>query len=471
VYIGTDTRASGLLLGALFATAPFRTGVLRVAARVGRAFTGIAALVVGAIGVSWFVVDGPSSTWLFRGGLFVHSLLSAVLVAACAARPAASASRWIGWTPLRITGVLSYSLYLWHWPVFALLSETRTGMSGWPLLALRFAVSFGAAAISKVAVEDPVRFRAAWARGRPGVAALAGVSAAIVAFWVVVPRPQTAPAAFSLDQLSSTTALTSQPAATHPPATSAAVTATTGAPATTTAATTTTIPATTTTAAPLFAPISRVLMVGDSMAFDEWPAVASAMFAGGIAIGGYVSPGAGLLDTRFQSTKEIEKMIVDFRPDLVLYQGSLWDAGTTDAQRAAYEAFTDFVLDHGARLGFITILPLRADHQDPAHLGALTGIMHDIAATHSGEVFVLNSDEVWGPVFTQDVNGDKAPERKPDGVHVCPSGAAMFAIWLTQQLQERFEGFVPAPAEAWATGEWIGDPRYIVPEGICAALP
>ncbi len=74
-------------------------------------------------------------------------------------------------------------------------------------------------------------------------------------------------------------------------------------------------------------------------------------------------------------------------------------------------------------------------------------------------------------MFVQDVNGDKVPERKPDGVHVCPSGAAMYALWLTDQLQQRFADFVPAPAAEWATGEWVDDPRYTQPEGICADCP
>ena len=467
VYIGTDTRASSLLLGALFAAAPMRKAAVAIASRLAGGFSIVVGVIVAAIGLSWFLIDGPSSTWLFRGGLFVHSLCSAVLVAACAARPAATASRWLGWAPLRVTGVLSYSLYLWHWPMYALLSEQRTGLSGWTLLSLRIAASFAAAAISKVAVEDPVRFRATWARGRRGVVTLVGVSAAVVAFWVVVPHPHTAPAAFSVDQFASTTAAaatTDVVASTASPAAAPNPVATpTTAPATTLAPTTTT--------EGLLAPTTRVLMVGDSMAFDEWPAVASAMFAGKISIGGYVSPGAGLLDTRYDSSTAIDKMVVDFRPDLVLYQGSLWDSGTSGAQRVAYQQFTDLVLGQGARLAFITIPPLRADHQDPVHLGALTGIMHEIADEHPGQVIVLDSDEVWGPVFTQDVNGDKVPERKPDGVHVCPSGAAMYAVWLTDQLQQRFADFVPAPPADWATGDWIDDPRYTQPEGICAALP
>src|SRR4029077_10256749 len=104
--------------------------------------------------------------------------------------------------------VLSYSLYLWHWPIYALLDEQRTHLSGWPLFGLRIAVAFAAAALSKVLVEDSVRFRAAWARGRTGVAALVSVTVGVGAFWILVPHPDTAPAAVSLDQLASTTAVT-----------------------------------------------------------------------------------------------------------------------------------------------------------------------------------------------------------------------------------------------------------------------
>jgi peptidoglycan/LPS O-acetylase OafA/YrhL len=455
VYIGTDTRASSLLLGALFAAAPLRAGTDRAASRLGAFFSSAAVVVAAAIGLSWFLVDGPSSKWLFHGGLFAHSLLSALLVAACAARPEAAVSRWIGWGPLRVTGVLSYSLYLWHWPIYALLTPQRAHTSGWSLLALRIAVSFAAAALSKILVEDPVRFRAAWARGRKGVATLAGVSVAVAAFWVLMPHPVTAPAVFSLDQFTSTTVAptTVAPASTAAPATSVA----------------TTLPASTTTST-LLAPTHRVLMVGDSIAFDEWPAVASSMYAGKIAISSYVSPGAGLLDTKYDSTTFIDRSVVDFKPDLVLYQGSLWDFGTVAEQRAAYERFAEVVLAQGARLALITIPPIRADQQIEG-LSTLTTVMNEVADAHPGRVMVFNTDQIWGPVFIQDANGDKVPERKPDGVHVCPSGAAMYAIWLMDQLHQRFIDFVPVPPAQWATAAWVDDPRYKQPAGICAALP
>ena len=468
VYIGTDTRASSLLLGALFATAPMRTAVGRVVKRSTGAFTAVVAVIAAVIGASWFLVDGPSSQWLFRGGLFVHSLLSALLVALCAASPRAATSRWIGWAPLALIGVLSYSLYLWHWPIYALLDEQRTHLSGWPLFGLRLAVAFAAAALSKVLVEDPVRFRATWARGRTGVAALVSAMAGVGAFWVLVPHPDTAPAAFSLNQFSSTTVAT-VPTPASVPATVAAATPTSAPVAAGT--TVATVPITTAVAPPvLLAPTTRILMAGDSMAFDEWPAVAAALYSGRIAISGYVSPGAGLLDTKYPSTAEIDQAVVDNKPDLVLYQASLWDYGSRDQQEAAYGAFADFVLAHGARLAFITMPPLRDDHRDP-QLETLAVIMREIADQHPSQVVVLNGNDIWGPVFTQDVNGDKVPERKPDGVHVCPSGAAMYAIWLMDQLQLRFADFVPTPPSQWATGDWIDDPRYVKPAGICAALP
>ena len=341
VYIGTDTRASSLLLGALFAAAPLRAATVRFTSRLsGRwsgGFTAAAAAVALVIGLSWVLVDGPSSPWLFRGGLFAHSLLAAVLVAGCAARPDTAISRGFGWAPLAFIGVLSYSLYLWHWPVYDLLSPQRTGLSGWSLMGLRLAVSFAAALVSKQLIEDPVRFRATWARGRVGLVTLVSATVGVAAFWVLVPHPSTAPVAFSLDQFSSTTTVTA-PAAVNTAAVAGSATTATIANAAPTSVATPITPAPVATSTTLFAPTTRVLMLGDSLAFDEWPAVASALYAAKISIGGYVSPGAGLLDTKYKSSEAIDKMVVDFHPDLVLYQVSLWDFATPDQQRLRLSA-------------------------------------------------------------------------------------------------------------------------------------
>ena len=57
--------------------------------------------------------------------------------------------------PLRWLGMISYGLYLWHWPVFIVLDEQRLGLSRWPLFAVRLAVSLVFALASYYALELP----------------------------------------------------------------------------------------------------------------------------------------------------------------------------------------------------------------------------------------------------------------------------------------------------------------------------
>ena len=69
--------------------------------------------------------------------------------------------------PLPAIGLISYGLYLWHWPIFVWLSPDRTGLEGHKLLALRLVVSFAVAVVSFRLVERPIREqRFRWIRGR-----------------------------------------------------------------------------------------------------------------------------------------------------------------------------------------------------------------------------------------------------------------------------------------------------------------
>jgi peptidoglycan/LPS O-acetylase OafA/YrhL len=187
VYTGTDTRAFSLLIGALAATAPVRVRLGRLVA--GR-WAGAATLVVVAgIATMWALADGTASAWLFTGGLFAHSVASAALIGLCVHRPASVLSRILGAWPLRWLGQLSYSLYLWHWPVIVLLSSDRTGLGGWWWTGLVCVVSVALAVLSKHLVEDPIRFRARWARGRRGVLVFVAVTALLALLWTALPGP------------------------------------------------------------------------------------------------------------------------------------------------------------------------------------------------------------------------------------------------------------------------------------------
>ncbi|MGC0417747.1 acyltransferase family protein [Embleya sp. AB8] len=198
VYEGTDTRAFSLLLGALVATAP----ATRAVARLGEHVAGwISLALVCGIGAYWVVADGEKSPSLFQGGMFLHALAAAVLIACLTRAPGSHVGRVLGSTPLRWTGLLSYSLYLWHWPIYLLLDEERLGLSGWGRTTVIVAVSVAAAVLSKFLVEDPIRFRARWARGRTGAVALLATFAALAALWAVIPEPHGGAASVDITQL------------------------------------------------------------------------------------------------------------------------------------------------------------------------------------------------------------------------------------------------------------------------------
>ena len=186
VYTGTDTRAFSVLLGAIVTTRPVRAMLARAVGRHGGAAAGVLA---GGIAVAWCVVDGTGSRWLYTGGLFAHSLATALLIGLCAQAPQAVVAKGFAWSPLRWVGELSYSLYLWHWPVFVLLSPQRLRVGGWWWTAAVCAVSIGVAVVSKYLVEDPIRFRAEWARGHRGLLAFVALTAALAALWWALPAP------------------------------------------------------------------------------------------------------------------------------------------------------------------------------------------------------------------------------------------------------------------------------------------
>lgn len=198
VYTGTDTRAFSLLLGAAVATRPVRDALARTvsgradgapARTVGGRAGGVLALLAVGMGAAWSFVDGVTSAWLFTGGLFLHSLAGALLVGLCVQGPHTVVARALSWRPLRWLGLISYSVYLWHWPIIVLLSPERTGLDGWVHTLVVYAASIGLAALSKHLVEDPIRFRARWARGRGGLVAFGALMMGLVVLWLAVPAP------------------------------------------------------------------------------------------------------------------------------------------------------------------------------------------------------------------------------------------------------------------------------------------
>jgi peptidoglycan/LPS O-acetylase OafA/YrhL len=104
---------------------------------------------------SAFIITGSSP---FPGTIALLPVGGALLLLACGAPTAR-------WGPARITslrpaifiGDISYSLYLWHWPLIVLWKDYSGGKIGYLDGPVIFVASVLAAWLTKVFVEDPVR--------------------------------------------------------------------------------------------------------------------------------------------------------------------------------------------------------------------------------------------------------------------------------------------------------------------------
>lgn len=68
-----------------------------------------------------------------------------------------AAHRFLSIRPLVWTGMISYSLYLWHWPIIAIYKNYTGGGTGWTFILFFTALSFALAYLSWRFVEQPFR--------------------------------------------------------------------------------------------------------------------------------------------------------------------------------------------------------------------------------------------------------------------------------------------------------------------------
>ncbi|HEX2052803.1 MAG TPA: acyltransferase family protein [Actinomycetota bacterium] len=228
IYYGTDTRVGTILLGAALAfvwSPGHRTATPNWVGSFARDTAGLGSL----LAIGWMVV-----TWnefepqLYRGGFTMVALLSVVVVGA-ASHPGGVTRALLGNLPMRWLGQRSYSIYLWHWPVFMLTRpELDTNLTGLPLLAVRIGLTLSLAVAGYGLVERPVRLGAlsrAWDKVRTGLSShkfgrataglaslsLLAVAGAAIGSGIVIPHqaPET-PAEAALEHVS-TSASASQP--------------------------------------------------------------------------------------------------------------------------------------------------------------------------------------------------------------------------------------------------------------------
>ncbi len=147
------TRAWELLVGTLLAALP----TLRCNERKAN-WLGSAALLAIALAVFVYDERAPFPGWL--AGIPV--LATAVLIYSGSASPRSWPVRFLALPPFVFIGKISYSLYLWHWPVIVFTKYADLSPDSLLTQMCCVAVSVGLAIISWALIEQPVRRRQAF---------------------------------------------------------------------------------------------------------------------------------------------------------------------------------------------------------------------------------------------------------------------------------------------------------------------
>lgn len=156
-YVGTDTHAFGLMIGAAlaFAFPHVMSGDLAAVpdahARAWRAAGWLALLSLIALAVCV-----PDSRFMYPWGMVAASLLSAVVVRALLPDVSGRLSGLLNSRPLVWLGERSYGVYLWHWPLWV-CAFYALHWDALPAAAAVVAASVLCADLSYRYVESPIR--------------------------------------------------------------------------------------------------------------------------------------------------------------------------------------------------------------------------------------------------------------------------------------------------------------------------
>jgi len=186
-FFSLPTRAWQLAVGGLVALTVLQWR--RLSPRAG-AVTGWVGLALILLSCTWLSGATP-----YPGiAALLPTLGTALVIGAGCATPTRGCGAVLAASPMRAIGRISYSWYLWHWPVLLL----APGLLGHPLgLGARVVaalVSGGLAVLTLRFIENPLRFAAAVRRSPGRSLALGGAATAVavsmgVALLVVVPAP------------------------------------------------------------------------------------------------------------------------------------------------------------------------------------------------------------------------------------------------------------------------------------------
>ncbi|HEY2427415.1 MAG TPA: acyltransferase family protein, partial [Acidimicrobiales bacterium] len=446
-YLGTDTRAWELLLGALAAV----IWKPRAAADEGgrRAWSVASGLGLAGFAIGVSAATGPPG-WVWDGGTFAIALCVVAVIVGSIRAPLSPVGRLLSLPPMRWLGRISYSLYLWHWPAIVVLTPAVTGLSGGVLLAVRLGAMTAAACASYYAVERPLRHAdwGSWRRRALVPATVAGMAVAVIGATVTP------------------TGAASGAVTTPAPSVDASV-------------------------APITAPL-RVWILGDSVMYDSSLGLQAALAATGAAtVVANSSYGGWGLTTDHGWPADARAIIARTHPNVVIGTWS-WDDPSAFFDPPAYterlRQALSAILAPGEGVDLVVLLQFPqagppiglADpaRQQASYVGQTAQQRawdaDARAATESfpGRAVYLPTDGLFAPggrfvTWMRTPTGTWIRARKLDGAHLCPYGAAELGALVVGDLASALRLGPLAPG--WESGPWIHDHRYDDPPGACPA--
>jgi peptidoglycan/LPS O-acetylase OafA/YrhL len=155
LYPNTPNRLDAPLVGSLAGLAYASGRLAGVLSRL-RGHAPAVMAVVGIAGILGVAVSvDPIDPWLYQGGFTGIAVVGALAVLGVAALGPGRLSRMLTWRPLVGLGLVSYSLFLWHMPVFTILQREAPGWSGVERTAVALAATAALTAASYTLVERP----------------------------------------------------------------------------------------------------------------------------------------------------------------------------------------------------------------------------------------------------------------------------------------------------------------------------
>ena len=172
------TRAWELLVGCMLAVSPWHGKPSPLRDRV------LATLGVAAIALPVFLYDAETP---FPGLAAAPPVLgTAAIIFATANTPTVWVGRVLSFRPLVWIGLISYSLYLWHWPIIV-YARMWFGSFGWPQMFFATTTSVLCAVVSWKFVESPLRQKTYLSERRKLLVAALASSGAVIAIsvWLI----------------------------------------------------------------------------------------------------------------------------------------------------------------------------------------------------------------------------------------------------------------------------------------------